>query len=113
MSHRRHTEFEIEQQIFLGGQISYKHEIFKSLALLSPNYVTAYVMLTKRKEILAQPTPMEILEKMLYYVGLSQNMQNYTELTRLSMILGDTRGHYSSKELKGELSRATQENPQP
>lgn len=107
MSHRRRTEFEIEQQIFLGGQISHKIELFKSLALLSPDFVTAYVMLTKQDEIMEQKTTKQKLEKMLYYIGLSRNMMNYTELTRLSMILGDTRRQYDMGKLKDELATRT------
>lgn len=102
MSSRRRTEFEIEQTIFLGGQVSNKHDLFQTLAMLSPRFAIPYMMMQKRKE-LEQKQGMERTEKILYYLGIAENMPNYTELTRLSMILGDTRKRYDLGGIKDKL----------
>ncbi len=104
MSHRR-NEFEIEQTIFLGGQISDKHAIFKTIALMSPEYAEMFIVL-ENIEKLSLDDPMKMAKDLIMLLGQVDMIKYTTELTRLSMILGDTRKRYSMAGLKDELAKA-------
>ena len=93
MSHKR-TEFEIEQQIFLGGQISNKIKEFQKIAELSPDYAEIYLFLDKLEEFIKIENPIELLKKIINLMGQVDMVRYTTELTRLSMVMGDTTKHY-------------------
>jgi hypothetical protein len=81
--------------------------------MLSNDIALPWLVLKHEREINACKTDEDLIVMLLELVGKARNMPNYTELTRLSMILGDTRQRYTMKGLKDELSRASQIPTQP
>jgi hypothetical protein len=106
LSGRRHSEFEIEQQIFLGGQISGKYKDFLEIAKVSPDYADIIILIKKMPEIEKEPDPEKQTLIMLEALGMVDFVRNCTELTRLSMVMGDTRKRYSFKGLKDAIQLA-------
>ena len=97
MTPYRSTEFEMMQKIFLGGQVSQAHTIFKDLALMSPDFAEMWLILEKIPSFLEITEPLEFLKALLKLLGQSESMKSYDQLTRLSMILGDTRKWFKAK----------------
>lgn len=93
MSHRK-SDLELEQQIFLGGQVSDKYKEFMTIAKMSPDYAEMYLLLEKWDEIEKEPDDQKAILKIIEILGEVDFMRYTTELTRLSMILGETRKHY-------------------
>lgn len=95
-------DIEVEQTIFLGGKISAKHEVFKLISMMSPDYAEAYIFFDKYKEWKKLDKDKR-LKELIKAFGQIDFMRSVTELTKLSMILGDPTKHYS-------LKKATEEN---
>jgi hypothetical protein len=95
MSSRR--DFEIEQTIFLGGQVSRDHPDFKEISRLTPDLGFIYLLLSKKEEWKKDPNKTERAKKIIELIGETEFVRTVTELTRLSMILGDQRARYSMK----------------
>jgi hypothetical protein len=111
MSHSKRTDFQIEQQIFLGGQVSNKLPDFKDMARLSPDYAEIYMFLKKMDEI-DKMTDEGMILAIIELFGEIDFVRNCSELTKLSMIMGDTRGRYNVKGAMDEL-RKTGSSPEP
>ena len=94
MSTRTRTDYNIEQQIYLGGQASEKHDDLKMLGLLG-SYGDIYTLIKHWPEIVQIKNKRERALKIIEYLGMFDFMASCTELTKLSAILGDTRKKYS------------------
>lgn len=109
MSSRR--DFEIEQTIFLGGQVSREHPNFKDIARLTPDYGFIYLFLDKKEGFRQEKDKVKRAKAIIELIGEVEFVRTVTELTRLSMILGDTRGRYSLKGIKDAITESTRESP--
>lgn len=95
----RKSDFMVEQTVFLGGQISKKHKIFQ-LARMSPDYAEMYAFIQKYPDIIKKLEAGEDIEAMLDVIEIFGEMdllRSVTEITLLSMILGDTSKSFSMK----------------
>jgi hypothetical protein len=104
---KRKDDFQLEQQIFLGGQVSAKHKQFKEMAKLSPDIAFIVQILKRYPEWEKMPdteeSTVQIAIECLELMGECEFLSNCSELTRLSMILGDTRGKVGMKRIIDEL----------
>jgi hypothetical protein len=110
MSFHKRKDTEIEATLFLGGQISRVHKEYKELAMLDPDSAFAKWFIENIEEIIHME-PQEALCKILFKDGQITQLSIMSELTKLSMIVGDTRERISLKGLRDEL-RQTGSNPQ-
>lgn len=111
MSHRR-NEFEIEQTIFLGGQVSNKHKDFLEIARLSPDYAEMYMIMKEMPKLEKMDDETCIL-RIIEISGEVDFIRQCSELTRLSAILGDTRKRYSMKDVKQNAPRSIENTSKP
>lgn len=81
----------IEQQIFLGGQVSHKYEVFKEIARMSPDWAIIYELLKKMPEWEKELDTDKVVLAIVELFGEVEFVRSCTELTTLSMILGDDR----------------------
>ncbi len=95
---------QIEQQIFLGGQVSHAHQEFKTIALMSPDYAEMFMLLEKFDKI-ELANPKKAIQELIMLLGEIDLVRYSSELTKLSMILGDTRDRYSAKGVIDELKK--------
>lgn len=84
----------LEQQIFLGGQVSHQYEIFKEIARMSPDWAEVYQLLKKMPSWEKEPDEDKVVLAIVELFGEIDFVRSCTELTVLSMILGDTRSKY-------------------
>jgi len=101
----------IAEQIFLGGQVSNKHRIFQEISHLSPDTALPYYVMKHRKEWHEKRQngkSEEVRLEMIELIGAIEFMQSCTELTRLSMIMGDTRQKHQVKGVMDELRKSGQ-----
>lgn len=77
----------------LGGRISKKHKIFEMLAMLGFAERETYSLMLFVEWLEKNPktTPFEIAKKFLEFYGNATFLRETNEITRLSMIIGDTR----------------------
>jgi uncharacterized NAD-dependent epimerase/dehydratase family protein len=99
------TEADSQDYIFLGGQISAKHPIFKDIAQLG-SYAPAHLLLRRFKdpEWKKLPAHEKILD-IIFTLGQVEFMQNSGELTKLSAVLGDTRQKFNQAVLRDDLNK--------
>ena len=84
------TDTELEQQILLGGKISNKHKQFLVWAMQDPDLAFVMWYLDKEKEWLKHNTPEEQqTRETLEVLAQLEFLKNTSELTKLSMIIGD------------------------
>lgn len=112
MSYRRRNEFEIEQTIFLGGQISHKYKDFQDIARMSPDFAEIYMILKKLPEWEKMTDDMQLAMQIIEVLGEVDFIRGCTELTRLSAILGDYRKRYSMKDAK-DVTKTASEDSEP
>jgi hypothetical protein len=103
---RKTTDYMLEQQIFLGGQVSHKHKEFMDIALMSPDYADLYMLIKMMPEWEKEADEDKILLEILKLFGEIDLVRNSSELTRLSMIMGDTRARYKARGVIDELRKA-------
>ena len=103
---KKPTDYLLEQQIFLGGQVSHKHPEFKEIARMSPDYADLYMLIKRMPEWEKEGNEDKILLEILELFGEIDLVRYSSELTRLSMILGDTRGRYKARGVIDELRKA-------
>jgi hypothetical protein len=102
------TEADSQDYIFLGGQISAKHPIFKDIAQLG-SYAQAYLLLRRFKDPEWKKLPAhEKILNIISVLGQIEFMQNSGELTKLSAILGDTRQKFNQASLRDDLNKRLQ-----
>ncbi len=101
----------IEQQIFLGGQVSHKYKEFQAIAKMSPDYADLYFFIERMIKFDKENETDEdkiLLELLMLFGEIDFIRTSATELTRLSMILGDTRGRSQVKGVIDELRKTRQ-----
>lgn len=84
---------EYQQRVFLGSLISKKHTFFKIIAKLGyedAEYYSALEFWIWLDTHYKTTTLEEQLQKGIELLGMAHFLRNTKELTRLSMILGDT-----------------------
>jgi hypothetical protein len=104
-------DFQIEQQIFLGGQVSRKHKQFMDMAKLSPEYAELCFLISHMDEWEKETDTKKVALEILQGLGEIDFLRSTTELTRLSMILGDTRERYNVKKAIDELRKNRSDTP--
>lgn len=87
---RKRSDLEMEQQIFLGGQCSNKHEEYMFLSRMTPEDGLVYWIL-KDLDAIMKLKDKELVLNIMEKIGVTTGWGNMTELTKLSAILGDTR----------------------
>lgn len=90
MPKRHRSDLELEQQIFLGGQCSGKHSEYLFLSRMTPEDGFIFWFLKDLENMMKKKgiaLVLDIIEK----IGITEGLRGSSELTRLSMILGDTR----------------------
>lgn len=106
---RKPTEFEVEQTIFLGGQISREHKEMMMLAFYDPDdsFIIWFMENFERLETLDESNAMlEIIKTF----GKIELIRSSTELTRLSMIVGDTTKKLDLRKEMDELRESDSRN---
>lgn len=100
---RKHkSEFEEEQKIFLGGQVSEKDSFYKDYAMMNPDDAFALWFL-QNQDRLEKLSEKEAVEEILKVMARFEYMKQLTELSHLSMKLGDVRTRKSAKKLSEKL----------
>jgi hypothetical protein len=84
-------------RIALGAQASEKHKDLKILALLGSQKGTAYLLLDKLPELMKLKEPIEFVKELLKITGMGGKIDLYNEVSRLSMIVGDSRKGFKVK----------------
>jgi len=98
MSYKK-VDFEFAQRLYLGGRISHTHKVFKDLAKLGYEEAEMYAMLIFWDWLNnnGDKSLEEQMKKAVELLGMAHFLPHTKELTRLSMILGDTRKRTSWK----------------
>lgn len=91
---RQKTDIEISQTIFLGGQISHKHKEYQRYARMTPEMARIDYIIRNLDDLLKK-APIEFLKEIVELLAITEGLKGFTELTRLSMILGDTRKRHA------------------
>lgn len=94
-----------EEIILLGGQISGKHPIFKDLAQLASYGMPWWLFKSMQDPNWKKKTGRDKILDLIYTSGQVEFINNSSELTKLSAILGDYRQRFSSKGLKDVLGK--------
>lgn len=93
MSRRRDIDH-YEDYTFLGGKISEKIQLFKILAMLGYEEAEQYALMEYMKWFFTSPentSPEVAIQKGIELMGMAHFLPLTAEITKLSMILGDTR----------------------
>ena len=92
MSSRR-DDIAFAERLYLGGRISHKHELFKVISKLGYEEAETYAILEffTWYEKHEDADVMTVTKKIIELLGMARFLPHTKELTRLSMILGDTR----------------------
>lgn len=92
MSSRR-DDIAFAERLYLGGRISHTHPLFKKISKLGYEEAETYALLEffewwdKHQDA----DLMTVTKKIIELYGMARFLPHTKELTRLSMILGDTR----------------------
>ena len=78
-------------RIGLGAQLSQQHPDFRTLPLMTPELAQAWLFLDKLPKLLGKNNPIDFIKDLIKIIGETDNLYSYNELSRLSMIVGDTR----------------------
>lgn len=108
---QKSTDFMIEQQIFLGGKVSHKHAEFMKMAKMSADYADLYFLVERIENWEKEQDLTKVILNIIETLGEIDFLRSTTELTRLSMIMGDTREHYDMGKVMDEL-RASRSDTQ-
>jgi dissimilatory sulfite reductase (desulfoviridin) alpha/beta subunit len=107
----RESDFMMEEEIFLGGKISAKHSDFAIIAMMSPEFSELYMLLKKLPDWRKETDKRKVRLEMIETLGMIEFLRSCSELTRLSMILGDTREEIDVKDVMNELRKAGSDSP--
>lgn len=108
MSHkgkRGLSDFEFYQTIYLGGQISQKYAEYKDFSMKDEDMTFAR-WFVEEIENLSQMSPQEAIIKILDTRAKLEYLKSTTEVTQMSMKLGDTTKRKDARGLGGLLKRA-------
>jgi hypothetical protein len=107
------SEYTTEENIFLGGQISGKHPLYQDLAqLANSGFIWWFLKKNNDPEWKNKPAKDKV-QDIIYVSGQIEFINNTSELTKLSAIMGDTRRRYSQKGLRDELTARIYKSPEP
>lgn len=81
---------EIQEKIYLGGQISQKYKIFQAIARMTPQYAKPYFII-KNMDRWENMSEDEVILEIIEFLGEVEFVNQCTELSKLSMVMGDTR----------------------
>lgn len=106
----RDSDYLMEEEIFLGGKISAKYKDYAAMAMLSPDYAEMFIILTRLPEWQKIQDKLQVILEMVKALGMVDFIRTCSELTRLSMILGDTREETNVKKVIDELRKTGQDS---
>lgn len=95
-----------EEKLFYGGQVSAKHPIYQDIAQLASAGFIWWFLGKATDPKWKEKKPLEKIQEIIYASGQIEFINNSSELTKLSAIMGDTRKRYDQRGLKDELSSA-------
>jgi len=81
-------------RIALGAQASKKHSELSIIPLLGSDMAFPYLFLEKLPSLLLEDDPIKFVQKIIKLIGECETNNEYNEVSRLSMIVGDTRKVY-------------------
>lgn len=92
--------FDFKQTIFLGERVSKMHPYFRDISKLGFEEAEQYSILRFIRWLNknGDASLEDVLERALEYIGMAKFLRNTKEITRLSLILGDTRKKVSAKD---------------
>jgi len=92
MSSRR-DDIAFAERLYLGGRISHTHPLFKKISKLGYEEAETYALLEFFDWYDKNPKAdlMTVTKQLIELLGMARFLPHTKELTRLSMILGDTR----------------------
>lgn len=95
----RRQVFDFREWVGLGGRVSEKHELFKDLAMLGYDECEMFAMLDFIEWFANNPdaTIEQCMKEGIKRIGMARLMPHTKELTKLSMMLGDTKRSKSMK----------------
>ncbi len=96
----------VQQQILLGGQVSNKYKIFMDIARMSPDWAEIYHILKTMPQWETEPDENKVVLDIVELFGIIDFVRNCTEITVLSMIMGDTRGKFNVKGAMDDLRKS-------
>lgn len=99
------SEYEFEEKLFYGGQVSGKHPILQDLAMLASYGFPWWLINRTSDENWKKKSALEKLKEILKVSGQIEFINSSSELTKLSAIMGDTRKNYDQKGLRDELTK--------
>jgi len=102
---KRFKDVEFQEYLFLGGKISGVHTEYKELARMNPEIARVYLFLENLDELLKEEDALTLTKKLVHIFGVTEGMKGMSEITRLSMILGDTRKGKSLKSLAKKMQK--------
>lgn len=100
---KRFKDLEFQEYLFLGGKISGVHTEYKELARMTPETARIYLFFENLDELLKEKDALKLIKKLIHIFGVTEGMKGMSEITRLSMILGDTRKGKSLKALAKKM----------
>lgn len=105
MPYRDMDILEFRKMLFLGGRISEKVKAFQMLAQLGYESAHKYAILQFFKWLKANPKANVItaFEKLIEFKGRAELLPTLKELTRITMILGDTTDLRKYKKKKAKI----------
>jgi hypothetical protein len=95
----RQLKAEVEMlKIGLGAQLAEQHKEFKELALMAPDIAEAWYILSEIPRLITKE-PFDFILELLKDIGKVESFQmpSWNEVSRLSMVVGDTRPSFRVK----------------
>jgi len=97
------ADWEFNNLRFLGGQISKEYEEYIDLSKLDAGIAIALYFLKNKERWRAEKDKALVRNEKLYFIGQVLKMPIFSEVTILSMMLGDkTEQTWDTKEKQGE-----------
>ena len=99
----RGSDIDFVQRLYLGGRVSQEHDLFKKIAKLGYEDAETYALLEffEWYDKHDEADLMTVTKTLIEFLGMARFLPYTKELTRLSMILGDTRQKRKWKDKNG------------
>jgi len=107
---KQRSDFSFEQQVYLGGLLSEAFKEYKDFAMMSPDNALV-VWFLKNFEKLEGMKDEEALISIMEALGKIEYLSGVSELSHLSMKLGDTRQKRNIKGMKDALQKLRDATP--
>jgi hypothetical protein len=98
----KENEIEFQQKVYLGAEVSEKDSFYKEYSMMNPDD-GFLVWFMKNFEKFLNMDPIESMIEILKAMAQFEYLKGVSELTQLSMRLGDTRKRLSAKGLRDGL----------